>query len=35
MLKDKYGVLSNGEMVIPEISGRLLPSGAYARWSSE
>lgn len=35
MLKDKYGVSSNGEMVIPEISGRLLPSGAYAKWSSE
>ncbi len=34
MLKDKHGVLSNGEMVIPEKSGRLLPSGAYARWSS-
>ncbi|HLB05637.1 MAG TPA: class I SAM-dependent methyltransferase [Thermodesulfobacteriota bacterium] len=35
MMNDKSGALSCGEMVIPEISGRLLPSGAYARWSSE
>ena len=33
LMKGKRGVLSNGEMVIQESSGRLLPSGAYARWS--
>lgn len=33
MMRGKKGGLSNGEMVIPEGYGRLLPSGAYARWS--
>lgn len=32
MMKDKAGVLSSGEMVIPEETGKLLPSGTYARW---
>jgi 23S rRNA (cytosine1962-C5)-methyltransferase len=34
MLKGAKGELSSGEMVIREASGRVLPSGAYARWSS-
>lgn len=34
MMRGKKGGLSNGEMVIPEGSGRVLPSGAYARWSA-
>lgn len=34
MMRGKRGSLSNGEMVIPERSGRVLPSGAYARWSA-
>lgn len=33
MMKGYSGVLSCGEMVIPETTGKLLPSGAYARWS--
>ncbi len=33
MMKGKKGLLSCGEMVIPEETGRLLPSGAYARWA--
>lgn len=35
MMKEKKGASSCGEMVIHESSGRVLPSGAYARWSSE
>lgn len=35
MMKGYEGALSSGEMVIHESTGRLLPSGAYARWSSE
>lgn len=34
MMNGKKGLLSCGEMVIPEETGRLLPSGAYARWSN-
>lgn len=34
MMKDRPGVLSCGEMVIREETGRLLPSGAYARWAA-
>jgi len=33
MMKNKAGQLSCGEMVITEETGRLLPSGTYARWS--
>ncbi|MBI4746573.1 MAG: class I SAM-dependent methyltransferase [Deltaproteobacteria bacterium] len=34
MMQGRRGSLSNGEMVISEISGRLLPSGAHARWTT-
>ncbi|MEK7850263.1 MAG: class I SAM-dependent methyltransferase [Deltaproteobacteria bacterium] len=33
MMKGYIGALSCGEMTILEATGRLLPSGAYARWS--
>lgn len=33
MMKGKKGILSCGEMVISEETGRVLPSGAYARWA--
>ena len=33
MMKGYAGMLSCGEMAILEATGRLLPSGAYARWS--
>lgn len=34
MMKSRSGTLSCGEMVIREETGRLLPSGAYARWAA-
>lgn len=34
MMKGKGGALTSREMVIQEGTGRLLPSGAYARWSA-
>lgn len=34
MMKGRSGILSCGEMVIREETGRLLPSGAYARWAA-
>jgi len=34
MMKGKGGVLSCGEMVISDAEGRVLPSGAYARWAA-
>lgn len=33
MMRGRPGALSCGEMVIREETGRLLPSGAYARWA--
>lgn len=35
MMKGEKGILSCGEMVIPEETGRVLPSGAYARWAAK
>lgn len=35
MMGGRKGLLSCGEMVIPEETGRLLPSGAYARWAAK
>jgi len=29
------GRVEEGEMLIPEQSGRMLPSGTYARWRAE
>src|SRR3989304_1089752 len=34
MMNKRKGLLSCSEMVVPEETGRLLPSGAYARWSA-
>lgn len=35
MVGEREGKLQCGEMTIPDSSGRLLPSGTYARWSAE
>lgn len=34
-VEGRGGRVEEGEMLIPEQSGRMLPSGAYARWQAE